>query len=41
MDLSKSFDTLNPNLLIAKLDAYSFNYNAFKQKWQRKINTSF
>ena len=30
MDLSKAFDTLNNNLLLAKLDAFGFSFNAIK-----------
>ena len=30
MDLSKVFDTLNNNLLLAKINAYGFSFNAIK-----------
>ena len=49
MDLSKAFDTLNLELLIAKLYAYGFDKKAvlliksyLTDRWQRtKINTSY
>ena len=49
MDLSKAFDTLNHELLIAKRHAYRFGRESlmlllsyFSNRWQRtKINTSF
>lgn len=49
MEMSKAFDIINNELLIAKLHAYRFSKNALKlifsyisERWQRtKINKSF
>ena len=49
MDLSKVFDTINHELLIAKLQAYVFSIKALEvllsylqERWQRvKVNTTF
>ena len=33
MDLSKAFDTINHNLLLAKLNAYEFSINGLDLMW--------
>ena len=42
MDFSKGFDTLNHDLLIAKLEAYVLSVNSLSQRLQRTgVNNSF